>query len=191
MVGRDCYFIACTLQDSCARAFIRSLLSGQELLRNFVKAEGVPIQALENDSTVPLAAAQPQAKPAVQEPLTILFRKDDAVSKIVAEKLLAAVTHAGIAGALMASSEKSYETALASRSYGCAVAWVPETVRSDRSEKLRLAAVFFSNEPDEQRRLQGNWEIPLFSIDWYLLAKSRVGLYKGKLSGIYVKQETK
>ena len=196
LVGRDRYFIACALQDSGARAFIRSLVSGQELLRNFVKAEGSAISALESDTLQPPPVSTVPALVSAHEPLSILFRKDDAVSKIIAEKLLAAVTHAGLTGALTASVEKSYEAALVSRNYGCAVAWVSEGLlkglpNGRPSEKLRIASIFFNNEPDESRRLLGNWEIPLFSIDWYLLAKNKVGLYKGKLSGIYVKQETK
>lgn len=193
LVGRDRYFIACALQDSVARACIRTLVSGQELLRNFVKAEGSAIGALESD-TFALPAQPPvsTAPASPREPLTILFRKDDAVSKIIAEKLLAAVTHAGLTGTLTASDEKSYETALVSRSYGCAVAWVPEGLIFSRpSEKLRLASIFFNDETDEFKRLRENREIPLFSIDWYLLAKSKVGLYKGSLHGIYVKQENR
>jgi hypothetical protein len=193
-VGSDRYFIACTLQDSAVRAFIRSSVSGQELLSDFVKAEGAPVTALENDSapsaSQPPAAAVPLTY-GTKEQLRILFRKDDAVSTIVAERLLAAVTHAGVTAALTAADGKSYETALVDRSYACAVGWVPETVLADTSEKLRLAAIFFSDEADEGKRVRENWEIPLFSIDWYLLAKNKVGLYKGKLSGIYVKQEVK
>jgi len=191
LIGRDRYFVACgAFQDSAVRAFIRSAISGRELLGNFVKAEGALITAIETDSSQP-QALNTASKPAAKEPVTILFRKDDAISKIVAERLLAAVTRAGVQGDLAAASEKSYEAALVGRSYTCAVGWVPETVLSDKSEKLRLAAIFFNDEPDEEKRIRENREIPLFSIDWYLLAKNKVGLYKGKLSGIYVKQENK
>jgi hypothetical protein len=190
IVGRDRYFIACNLEDSLGRDFIRSAISGQELLGNFIKAEGAPISAVESDSAVTPSLPQGAAalpKPTVKEPLTILFRKDDAVSTIIAERLLAAVTHAGMQGTLTASTEKSYETALVGRSYACAIGWIPETVLFDKNEKLRVTAIFFNDDPDEGKLIRENREIPLFSIDWYLLAKSKVGLYKGKISGIYVK----
>jgi len=64
-------------------------------------------------------------------------------------------------------------------------------VLDDTSEKLRLAAMFFNNERDEAKRIAAVMEIPLFSIDWYLLAQEKVGLFQGKLGGIYVKQENK
>jgi len=191
LVGRDRYFVACALEDPAARAFIRSALSGRELLGNFVKAEGALITAVETDSALepplPQAAAAPQAP--AGGPMAILFRKDDAVSKIIAERLLAAVGRAGMQGTLAASGPRDYEEALVNRSYACAIGWAPETVVIDNSEKLRLASIFFNDEPDEEKRLRENREIPLFSIDWYLLAKNKVGLYKGKLNGIYVKQE--
>jgi hypothetical protein len=194
LVGRDRYFVACNLEDSLARDFIRSAVSGQVLLGNFIKAEGASIPAVESDSaalpSLPQAAAA-VPKPAAKDPLTILFRKDDAISKIIAERLLAAVTHAGVPGELLADNEQSYEAALVGRGYTCAVGWVPETVLFDISEKLRLAALFFNDEPDEVKRIRENREIPLFSIDWYLLAKSKVGLYKGKISGLYIKQESR
>jgi hypothetical protein len=190
LVGSDRYFVACAPQDSAARAFIASMISGADLLRNFVKAEGAPITAIESDSGAP-RALPPAAMAAPAEPVTILFRKDDAVSKIVAERLLAAVTRVGAKGTLVAADEKAYESALAGRAFGCAVGWVPETVLIDKSEKLRLATMFFSDEADEAKRISGNREIPLFSVDWYLLAKERVGLYKGRFNALYVKQELK
>lgn len=190
LVGRDRYFVACALEDPAARALVRSALSGKELLDNFVKAEGALIPAVESDR----ASESPQqetAGPSIAGPVTILFRKDDAVSKIIAERLLAAMSRAGVQGSLAAGGGKEYENALVNHGYACAVGWAPESVLADTSEKLRLASIFFNDEPDEDRRIRENREIPLFSIDWYLLAKNRIGLYKGKFSGLYVKQENR
>jgi hypothetical protein len=193
LVGRDRYFVACALEDPAARAFVRSALSGRELLSNYVKAEGAPISAVESDSVPePAEASVPSApRPPAGGPVTILFRNDDPVSKIIAERLLAALARAGAQGSLAGADERRYEEALVSRSYACAVGWAPEAVVFDKSEKLRLAAIFFGDEPDEGKRLREHREIPLFSTDWYLLAKNKVGLYKGKLSGIHVRQENR
>jgi hypothetical protein len=192
LVGRDRYFVACALEDPAARALVRSALSGRELLGNSVKAEGAPIIAVESDSAPqPAEAAASAPRPPAGGPVTILFRNDDPVSKIIAERLLATLARAGAQGSLAGGDERRYEEALVSRSYACAVGWAPETVIFDKSEKLRLASIFFNDEPDEEKRLRENREIPLFSIDWYLLAKNKVGLYNGKLSGIHVKQENR
>jgi hypothetical protein len=189
-VGRDRYFISCNLPDSASRVYLRSLLRPDDLLRNFVKAEGRVIPAIESDSLPPLPQSA-AAKPAFAEPVKISYRKDDAISKIVAEKFLAACTNAGVQGMIFPLDIKTYESALVNGSGGCAVGWVPETVLADSCEKLRLAAIFFRDETDEIQRLQAAWEIPLFTVDWYLLAKTKVGLYRDKLSGMYVKQEGK
>jgi hypothetical protein len=192
IVSRDRYFIATNIGDSSARAYIRSMVSEGELLKKFVKAEGVPIQRLESDSlSDETRAVQPMAKPTFDEPLKIVYRKDDVISKIIAERLLAGLTGSGIPGAVVAADEKSYESALVTRNFTCAVGWVPSAVMTDESEKLRLASLYFNDETNEKSRIASCREIPLFSIDWYLLAKSSVGLHKGKVSGMYVKQLNK
>jgi hypothetical protein len=189
-VGRDRYFISLGLPDPACRAYLAALLKPADLLNNFVKAEGRLISAIESDSAAPAQRAAP-AKPVFAEPVKISYRKDDAVSKIVAEKFLAACTNAGVQAMIFPLELKAYETALVSGYSGCAVGWVPETVLFDRSERLRLAAIFFRDETDEDKRIQESWEVPLFSVDWYLLAKSRVGLYREQLGGMYVREEGK
>ena len=79
---------------------------------------------------------------------------------------------------------------LVSEVEGCFVAWVGETVLTCRSEKLRLSAMFFNDAADETVRLRENMEIPLFSVDWYLLARAKIGLWNGKISGMYVKPDS-
>lgn len=188
IVSRDRYFIANNIGDSITRAYIRSIISGGDLLKNFVKAEGTLIRRLETDSlTEELLPVPATAKPTFADPVRIVFRKDDAISKIIAERLLAALTRAGVSGAMVAADEKTYESALVTRNYHSIVGWVPGSILTDKSERLRLAALYFNDETDEGSRVASSREVPLFSIDWYLLAKAKVGLYKGKVSGMFVK----
>jgi hypothetical protein len=192
IIQRDRYFIANNIWDSSARAFIRSVVSGGDLLKNFVKSEGQPIAMIETDG---LAGGLPSigvaSKPSFTDPVRIIYRKDDAISKTVADRLLATLTHSGVPGIVAALDEKEYESALVARSYNCVVGWAPESVMNDQSEKLRLATLFFNDETSEALRIAGNREIPLFSIDWYLLAKPKVGLFQGTVSGMYVRQVNK
>ncbi|MCU0608523.1 MAG: hypothetical protein MUF22_01990 [Chitinispirillaceae bacterium] len=181
---RDRYFVACAMKDPQVRSFIRSRMSAG-LLGTIVKAEGRAITAVETDT---LPASLPSDKmqlPAGAETVGILFRKDDAISKAIAEKLMSDLTRAGLSAALAAADVKTYESALVSGRYGCAVGWVNESILVDASERLRLATVFFADDADEARRIADNREIPLFSIDWYLLARGSVGMYQGKPAGLY------
>jgi hypothetical protein len=172
------------MKDPQVRSFIRSRMSAG-LLGTIVKAEGRAITAVETDT---LPASLPSDKmqlPAGAETVGILFRKDDAISKAIAEKLMSDLTRAGLSAALAAADVKTYESALVSGRYGCAVGWVNESILVDASERLRLATVFFADDADEARRIADNREIPLFSIDWYLLARGSVGMYQGKPAGLY------
>jgi hypothetical protein len=193
LVGRDRYFIALQLDDASLRAAIRSSLNIVELMNKFVKPEGALIAAIESDAPV-VAAPADKALPGrgeQAEPVKILYLKGDAISKSIAERLLSSISQSGIKALLMPADRHPYEAALVDRMQGCFVGWAPQTVLTDTSEKLRLAAMFFNNERDEAQRIASVMEIPLFSIDWYLLAQEKVGLFQGKLGGIYVKQENK
>jgi hypothetical protein len=193
LVGRDRYFIALQLDDASLRAAIRSSLNIVELMNKFVKPEGALIAAIESDAPV-VAAPADKALPGrgeQAEPVKILYLKGDAISKSIAERLLSSISQSGIKALLMPADRHPYEAALVDRMQGCFVGWAPQTVLIDTSEKLRLAAMFFNNERDEAQRIASVMEIPLFSIDWYLLAQEKVGLFQGKLGGIYVKQENK
>lgn len=193
LVGRDRYFLSFSLPDAAVRAFICSLLQPGDLLRNFVKADGDVLAAVEADNAPPVPAeSQPSAaKPALPGPVKILYRKDDAVSKAIGERLLAVLGQAGIQAAAAGLDPTMYETALVNRDYGCAVGWVPETVAAEKCEKLRLAALWFGDDPDERSRIADCRELPLFSVNWYLLAKDRVGLYGPGLAGLHLKPETR
>jgi hypothetical protein len=189
LVGRDRYFIALRLEDAALRAAIRSSLNIVELMNKFVKPEGALIAAIESDTAAAPAEKTLSGLGDQTDPVKIFYQKGDPVSKTIAERLLSSVSQAGIKALLMPANRHSYEAALVDRAKGCFVGWVPQTVLDDPSEKLRLAGMFFNNERDEAQRIALFMEIPLFSIDWYLLAQEKVGLYKGGLGGIYVKKE--
>ena len=192
-IGNDRYFIACNLEDNVERSYIGSTAVQTTQLGSFIKAEGTAIQAIESD-TAPAPVSRAAGKtphPAVSAPIKIIYRKDDLISKQVAEKLLATCAHDNISAIIFPLEARTYEALLeGGGGDGCIVGWVDESVLHEKSAKLRLASMYFNNEPDESKRLEANREIPLFSIDWYLLAKSKVGLYNGKISGMYVKRDS-
>ncbi|MBN1575965.1 MAG: hypothetical protein JW913_05395 [Chitinispirillaceae bacterium] len=185
-VSRDRYFIACAVDDEKVRRYLASRVKPAELLGNVVKAEGRPLAAIETDTGFIAAepAAAPHAPP-VGRRLRILFRKDDPVSCTVAEKLLADLSGNGIRSTLAAAAVTEYERALVERSYECAIGWVPDRIRSDPSERLRLAAIWFADETAESERIASCKEIPLFSVERYLLIRKPAGLYRGSIVGIF------
>ena len=187
----DRYFLSCATRDLKLRQKIKSIVTNNDLLHNFVKAEGNAITALCTDEPVPEgfipAGAQIQSQPSAS--CRILYRKDDPISKIIAEKLLADLSHASIPSTLIAADHRDYEQALIARSYDCAVGWVPETILHNRSEQLKLAAIWFDDEKDETRRLQELSEIPLFQVNKYILARTPVQLHRGSISGLFIKKD--
>ncbi|MBN2038063.1 MAG: hypothetical protein JW768_15080 [Chitinispirillaceae bacterium] len=193
LVGSDRYFIAVQLEDVPMRDRIAASFSAAEMFEKFVKAEGSLITAVASDTLRPPLPekTKPQKGDGQDKPVSIYYIKGDPVSKIIAERLLASVTRVRITADLFASDRHSYEAALIGRTPGCFIGWVPKTVLVDPSEKLKFATVYFNNEDDETAWIPSRREIPLFSVDWYLLAKEKIGLYKGALNGIYVKQEEK
>jgi hypothetical protein len=192
-IGSDRYFIVCRLPDLSERAFIRSLIAPFSLLKDAVKAEGAPIAAVGNDSLTSPAPSAPmdaQHFSTMLSPIKIWYRADDAISKIIADKLLAACVGAGVSGKVIPMELRDYESMLVSGGEGCVVAWVGEAVLTCRSEQLRLAAMFFNDTTDESVWLSENREVPLFSISWSLLATAKVGLWNGKISGMFVKLDS-
>jgi hypothetical protein len=191
LVGRDRYFIAVLLDDQALRAAVRSSLSIAELMNKFVKPEGALIAAIESDSIAGAAMERGAALEMSEQvdPVRVLYVKDDPASKIIAERLLSSVTQKGLKAMLMPADRHAYEAALVDKTPGCYVGWTPETVLTDTSEKLRFETLYWNGDRDEAQRIATDREIPLFSVDWYLLAKDKVGLHKGRLGGIYVKKE--
>jgi len=187
VISRDRYFISCINRDAAARSYIASRINAAELLKVTVKADGKPIVRIESDVVDSIEMATGDNAPAVPagHQVRILYRSDDEVSKRVAEKLLADLSGSGIRGSLIAAGSTEYERKLVDRAYECAVGWVEESVLRDQSEKLRASTMFFNDMTSEDERIAGHWEIPLFSVDRYILMRKPAGIYHNDITGIY------
>ena len=169
---QDRYFIACAGDNPGLNEYIRETLDPSDILHNFVKAEGHVISFLESDSvtaSVSGSSTKPQP-PSLSRPFKILFLNDDPPSKAIAEKLFADLTRAGLKCELKGVDEKKYEIGLVQKSYGCAIGYVSSSVLTDRAAQLRLASLWFNDQTVETQRLSTNREIPLFSLQDYLLS---------------------
>jgi hypothetical protein len=187
--AEDRYFVSCGLEPKELRQAVRKSIDGRDMFVNFVKAEGGVITALESDSAAPVAAPPaPQQPPKQGTPCSVLFRSDDPVSAVTAEKIVADLTRAGIQCALKAAAQEEYEASLVSRDYGIAVGWVPKSATFDQSERLRLASMWFNDVSDEQARIAECREIPLFWVKEYLLCKKKIAFSGDVLEGIFVKE---
>lgn len=185
--SEDRYFLSCNLDNPAARQTVRNAINPREILTNFVKAEGTVLVALESDNaaSAPPVAGDKGPIPAAQQ-ISVLYRSDDPVSAIIAEKVVADLTRSGLSAALKAATQKEYELSLVRRDYGLAVGWVPASVVSDESEKLRLSTMWFSGAVDESSRIADNKEIPLFSVKEYLLCRRKIGFAGDVVQGIFV-----
>jgi len=182
----DRYFLSCKVDDDQARRFIRKTVDGADLLKNTIGAEGEEIFSV---SARDAAADQSRGDvpvPQLPKPLRIIFRSDDPISAAIAEKLTADLNSAGLAATPIGGDAGAYEKALFSGAYDCAVGWVAETVLENFTEQLHLASMWFADETDSRARLREYREIPLFSVDNYLLLRNDVRLYRDKLTGMWV-----
>lgn len=183
------YFIACSMEnDDWRRYLVSRTRSGEELLQSVVKAGGKPVTALHGD-TVYTDIPPTSAIPAINR-LRILYRKDDVVSVAIAEKLLADISGDGISGELLGMDGAGYERTLVEREYECAVGWVDERATLDAAGRLRIAAIWFDDDGDERRRIESHREVPLFSVDRYLLMRKPAGVYRGEILGLYASSES-
>ncbi len=185
-VSNDRYFIACAIDDKNVRGYIASQIDPAELLGTVVKANGKPIPALESDSAPFPVFPQPSSVSShAGRQIRILFRKDDMVSERIASKLFADLSTKGVRAVLYPATVTEYERTIVERNYECAVGYVSDAILKDPAERLRLAAVWFDDDTDEKTRIETYREIPLFSIDRYLLIRKPAGLYSGRIEGIY------
>jgi hypothetical protein len=189
-LSKDRYFIACAVDDMEMRRFIKSKLNGAELLSSTVKAEGEPVDAIETDTVdIPIEPVQKNSSPPAGHNVRILFRKDDDVSRKIAEKLLADLSSKGVRSSLTAAGVKEYERSLVERNYECAIGWVPERILTDKSERLRMATIWFGDEYNEEKRLTSLQEIPLFSINRSMLLRIPAGIYHMEVDKIFASSE--
>ena len=194
--SEDRYFLSLAMPSVEVRQFINRMIDKKDMLDNYVKAEGSSLKYVESEdsSAGNPSPAPPSAKnqltiaPTSATPISILFRNDDPVSTLIAEKLVADLSHAGLSCVLKSSSGEDYERALVRRDYGIAIGWAPQNITLDPSERLRLGTMWFNDEYKEQARIDSAQEIPLFSIKTYLLSSKKIFFTENGLAGIFVKE---
>ncbi len=186
------YFVSCMLLAKEMRAACKKLIAAKEILSEFVRADGTVLSCLEcetaEDGSVPTGSPQLQALPPGTSTVAILYRVDDPVSKIIAEKILADFSRAGLQCSLKGATCEEYEASLVRKDYGIAIGWVEKNIVSDASEKLRLASMWFNDNTDEKARLDDIREIPLFSIKTYLLCKKKISFYGDAFEGMFISE---
>ncbi|KMQ51993.1 hypothetical protein CHISP_0982 [Chitinispirillum alkaliphilum] len=183
------YFVSSRVSDRGVRGFIARQLRPADILNNFVKAEGEPISAVESDY---IDVGSPQAGSSsanFEGSLRLIFVQEDPVSKAIAEKMLADMSHQGIRLELAGVDYSEYQRALVKGEYDLAIGWVGEQILTDPAERLRLASIWFDDETDANLRIQEYKEIPLFSINRYLLTRDDMALHRGRLKGVFIVRE--
>lgn len=182
----DRYFLACRTDDNRACEYIRGKVSGADMLQNLIGAEGSAINGVAENADSPEMPRGSVAAPNLTKPYKIIYRTDDPISKAVAEKVTSDLNAGGMKAEAVGNNAEYYEKALVNRQYDCAVGWVPETVLESKTEQLHLATMWFSDEMDSKARRSSFKEIPLFSVNNYLLLRDDIKLYQNRLSGMWV-----
>jgi hypothetical protein len=194
-LSEDRYFLSCAIAARDIRVFARKLVDPRDILANFVKADGAAISQLESESVAVPAQDQASGQPVLPMavplpgPLSILYRSDDPVSVIIAEKILADFTRAGLLCLLKGVSAEGYEASLVRKDFGIAVGWIDKSVTTDPAERLRLASMWFNDNTDEHARIDDVREIPLFSVKQYLLCKKKIQFAGDVLEGIFISDQ--
>lgn len=186
ILARERYFITINCKEPAARQYLSSLVNAQEILKNFVKADGECISEIEEYKPLITPVITAAKHPGMIQPVKVIFRKDDPVSKIIAEKLIADFTKGNIPCLLAGVNVQEYEKMLVSRNYGCAVGWVNSVITDDKSEKLRLATIWFGDNINERSRIDNFQEVPLFEINKYILYRNGLVIPQNNLQNIYV-----
>ena len=187
----DRYFLACRpAVDEQARRFVRNNVNGADMLKTALGAgmEYIEGEGINSVSASGEAAYVPRGQvsaPQLPKPFRIIYRADDPISKAVAEKISSDLNRAGMKTEAAGSNAEAYEKTLVNGRYDCAVGWVTEAVLENQAEKLHLASMWFQDETDPQVRLREYREIPLFSVNNYLLLREDTKLYGDRLSGMW------
>jgi ABC-type transport system substrate-binding protein len=188
-IGRlpsDRYFLSCKVDDPQVRKFVRVSVNGADLLNSVVGAEGEEIYGVAERIETMETPRGYVPVPQMPKPFRIIYRGDDPISKTVAVKISADMEEAGLKTALKEGNAEVYERALVSGDYDCAVGWVSESVLNNLTEQLHLASMWFADDTDSRARLRDYREIPLFSVNNYILLREDLRLYKDRLSGIWI-----
>jgi hypothetical protein len=188
------YFLSLGLQSADQRSALVKLFDRKDMLTNYVKAEGSVLTTVESpeqppEVSVPISPVLSVAPSGFgSNPIIVLSRSDDPVSVIIADKLLADLTRAGLFCTIKSLSLEDYEKALIKREFGIAVGFVPESITKDQSERLRMATMWFADESNERSRIDTKQEFPLFSITTYLLCKNKIAFVNDAVEGVYCKE---
>jgi hypothetical protein len=183
----DRYFLSCKAEDNQVCRFVYNTVDGANMLKNTVKAEGEEIRCITAQSqSIDFPPKSRIPVPQLEKPFRIIYRSDDPTSKLVAEKLYADLTNASLNTTIAGQTAEAYETALVKGTFDCAIGWVSEAVLENQTEQLHLASMWFFGETNSQVRIRENREIPLFSINNYLLLQNNTKLHQNKISGIWI-----
>ena len=188
IISQDHYFISINSADPKIRKYIRTVINPAEMFKNIVNAEGEILRAIEDDKNGVEQSTQVNVPAGIMQPLRVVFCKDDPVSKVIAEKILADFLQDNIPGVLVGVPNSEYERILIAKNYTCAVGWVSGRVTTDNSEKLRLATIWFNDETNERTRIESNQEIPLFIVNRYLLSRSVIVLPENSIADLFLQQ---
>jgi hypothetical protein len=181
----DRYFLANKSANDQLRMFIRSAVSAMDLLKNVVKAEGEEIFCVTAHEAVAGQKPGRAAPPELPKPIKLIYRSDDPISTAIAEKLQADFSGAGLATEAIGGNSEAYEKTLVSGRYDCAVGWAPEAVLNNLTEQLHFASMWFADETDARVRLGEYREIPLFSVNNYMLLRDDTRLYGDRVGGMW------
>jgi len=185
------YFLALGALNPEIRQYLARLTNPRDVLASAVKAEGRILSAIEQNDTGFTAGndgSRMLQPPPLDKPLFLIFRRDDPISVLIADKVLADLSRVNVPCTLQPLDGTAYEQALVRRDWAIAVGWVAGSVSESRTERLRLAALWFNDEINEAQRLRDAWEIPLFSVSVYAAIKKNIGFSGGLLSGMFVKR---
>jgi len=181
----DRYFLAAKSVNDQLRAFIRGAVSPMDLLKNVVQAEGEEIFCVTAHDDATKRQSVRIQPPELPKPIKLIYRNDDPISAAIAQKLRDDFNGAGLATDAIGGNAESYERILVSGKYDCAVGWAPEAVLENLTEQLHFASMWFGDETDSRVRLSENREIPLFSVNNYMLLRNDIRLYGERVSGMW------
>jgi hypothetical protein len=181
----DRYFLAGKSANDQLRRFIRGAVSGLDLLKNTVKAEGEEIFCVTAHEAVANQQTSRTPPPELPKPIKLIYRNDDPISSAIAEKLRTDFVAAGLPTDAIGGNAEAYERTLVNGKYDCAIGWAPEAVLENLTEQLHFASMWFNDETDARTRLAEYREIPLFSVNNYMLLREDIRLYGDRISGIW------
>lgn len=188
----DYYFISLASKMPEVRTYLKKLIKPALILNNSVKAEGELLTSL-TDLEVPLSPDTANVdikKPEFSEPIVILYDVNDPVSIHIAEKLFSDYSLSGTPSKLVGLSGYELEIALIRKQYDLAIGWASQKIKNDKTEQLRISSIWFANNNNEKKRIQNDYEKPLFSVQRYALCKKNIKFFNNKLTGLYLESES-